>query len=212
MSGTSSARATADARGHSENACSVKSTQKALCRRPRRAALCATTAAPKQPSFTLIDIGGNVVPYAVANVIDTQTAAGMTSEVTVTAQTWGKGSPLWTWVAETVAGSNVWNIQLKDVTTGQSFSTTAPYSSTHATAEWIEETPLVFGTGGAGLAALPNLTNTPFTSGTTNGANANLKATEEIQLIDSSGKVIGTPSAPNSTANGFSACAWATSC
>ena len=115
-------------------------------------------------------------------------------------------------VAETIAGSNVWNIQLKDVTTGQSFSTTAPYSSTHATAEWIEETPLVFGTGGAGLAALPNLTNTPFTSGTTNGANANLKATEEIQLIDSSGKVIGTPSAPNGSADGFTACAWATSC
>jgi hypothetical protein len=115
-------------------------------------------------------------------------------------------------VAETVAGANVWNIQLRDVTTGQSFSTTVPYSSTHATAEWIEETPLTFGTSGAGLAALPNLSNTPFSSGTTNGANAGLKASEEIQLIDSSGKVIGTPSAPNASANGFTACAWASSC
>src|SRR3954452_2232228 len=132
--------------------------------------------------------------------------------ITISGMTIHPGDHMHASVAETVAGSNVWNIQLKDVTTGQSFSTTAPYSSTHATAEWIEETPLVFGTGGAGLAALPNLTNTPFTSGTTNGANAGLKATEEIQLIDSSGKVIGTPSAPNSTANGFTACAWATSC
>jgi hypothetical protein len=115
-------------------------------------------------------------------------------------------------VAETVAGANVWNIQLRDVTTGQAFSTTVPYSSTHATAEWIEETPLTFGTSGAGLAALPNLSNTPFSSGTTNGANAGLKASEEIQLIDSSGKVIGTPSAPNASANGFTACAWASSC
>jgi hypothetical protein len=115
-------------------------------------------------------------------------------------------------VAETVAGANVWNIQLRDVTTGQSFSTTVPYSSTHATAEWIEETPLTFGTSGAGLAALPNLSNTPFSSGTTNGANAGLKASEETKLIDSSGKVIGTPSAPNASANGFTACAWATSC
>jgi hypothetical protein len=115
-------------------------------------------------------------------------------------------------ISETISGANVWNITLQDVTTGKSFSTTVPYSSTHATAEWIEETPLTFGTSGAGLAALPNLTNVPFSAATTNGANAGLKAAEEIQLVDSSGKVIGTPSAPNSTANGFTDCAWATSC
>jgi hypothetical protein len=114
-------------------------------------------------------------------------------------------------IAETVPGANIWNITLQDVTTGKSFSTTVPYSSTHATAEWIEETPLTFGTGGAGLAALPNLSNVPFTSATTNGANAGLKASEEIQLIDSNGKVIGSPSAP-SGGNAFTACAWATSC
>jgi hypothetical protein len=115
-------------------------------------------------------------------------------------------------ISETIAGANVWNITLQDVTTGKSFSTTVPYTSTHATAEWIEETPLTFGTGGAGLAALPNLSNVPFSAATTNGATAGLKASEEIQLVDSTGKVIGTPSAPNASANGFSACAWATSC
>src|ERR671937_1097018 len=115
-------------------------------------------------------------------------------------------------ISEVVPNANLWSITLQNVTTGQSFSTTVPYSSTHATAEWIEETPLTIGTSGAGLAALPNLSNTPFTSATTNGANANLKASEEIQLVDSNGKVIGTPSAPNSSANGFTACAWATSC
>src|SRR3954454_17832001 len=115
-------------------------------------------------------------------------------------------------IAEAVAGSNVWKITLQNVTTGQTFTTTVPYSSTHATAEWIEETPLTFGTGGAGLAALPNLSNVPFSAATTNGANAGLKASEEIQLVDSTGKVIGTPSAPNASANGFTACAWATSC
>jgi peptidase A4-like protein len=115
-------------------------------------------------------------------------------------------------ISETIANSNIWNITLQNVTTGQSFSTTVPYPSTHATAEWIEETPLTFGTSGAGLAALPNLTNVPFTSGTVNGANAGLKASEEIQLVDSNGKVIGTPSAPNSTADGFTECAWSTTC
>jgi hypothetical protein len=115
-------------------------------------------------------------------------------------------------ISEAVSGSNVWNITLQDVTKGESFSTTVPYSSTHATAEWIEETPLVIGTGGAGLAALPNLTNPAFNSATANGANAGLKTSEEIQLIDSNGNVIGTPSAPNGTGNGFSVCAWASSC
>jgi len=38
------------------------------------------------------------------------------------------------------------DITLKDLTTGQSFSTTVPYTSTHTTAEWIEETPLLIGT------------------------------------------------------------------
>jgi hypothetical protein len=115
-------------------------------------------------------------------------------------------------ISEVVPDADLWKITLQNVTTGQSFSTTVPYPSTHATAEWIEETPLTIGTSGTGLAALPNLSNTPFTNATVNGANANLKSSEEIQLIDSNGKVIGTPSAPNSTANGFTECAWATSC
>jgi hypothetical protein len=132
--------------------------------------------------------------------------------LSITSLTVHPGDHMHASISETVAGANVWNITLQDVTTGKSFSTTVPYSSTHATAEWIEETPLTFGTGGAGLAALPNLTNVPFTSATTNGANAGLKASEEIQLIDSNGKVIGTPSSPNGSANGFTACAWATSC
>jgi hypothetical protein len=115
-------------------------------------------------------------------------------------------------VAEAVPNSNVWTITLKDVTRGETFTQTVPYSSTHATAEWIEETPLTFGTGGAGLAALPNLTNPAFSASTVNGAPAALSASEEMFLTDSSGKVIGAPSAPNATRDGFSACTWATSC
>ena len=110
-----------------------------------------------------------------------------------------------------VAGSDVWTITLKDVTRGETFTQTVPYPSTHLTAEWIEETPLLLGTN-AGLASLPNLTNPAFTGATVNGANAALKPSEEMQLTDSSGNVIGTPSAPNSTGDGFSACAWATTC
>jgi len=99
-------------------------------------------------------------------------------------------------IAEVLAGSNLWSITLQNVTRGQTFTTTVPYSSTHLTAEWIEETPLLLGTD-AGFAALPNLTNPAFDLATTNGAPAGLKASEEMLLTDSSGKVIGTPSAPD---------------
>ena len=111
-------------------------------------------------------------------------------------------------IAEVVPDSDVWTITIQDVTRGESFTQTAPYPSNHASAEWIEETPLEIGTN-AGFAALPNLTNPAFTSATVNGASAGLKATEELDLTDSNGNVIGAPSAPNSTADGFDDCAWA---
>jgi hypothetical protein len=78
-------------------------------------------------------------------------------------------------ISEVVADSDVWTITIEDVTRGESFTQAAPYPSTHATAEWIEETPLEIGTD-AGFASLPNLTNPAFTSATTNGAPAGLKA------------------------------------
>ena len=114
-------------------------------------------------------------------------------------------------LAEAVANSNVWTITLQDVTRGETFTTTVPYSSTHATAEWIEETPLLIGTN-AGFASLPNLTNPAWTSATVNGASPGLKASEAMDLIDSNGNVIGAPSAPNSTGTGFDECTWASTC
>jgi hypothetical protein len=114
-------------------------------------------------------------------------------------------------ISELVADTDVWKITIQDVTRGESFTTTVPYPSTHATAEWIEETPLLIGTN-AGLASLPNLTQTSFTNATVNGQSANLKASEAIDLTDSNGNVIGAPSAPNASADGFSLCAHATSC
>src|SRR3954452_17810315 len=114
-------------------------------------------------------------------------------------------------IKEAVAGANVWTITLKNVTKNQTFTTTVPYTSTHATAEWIQETPLLIGTN-PGLSDLPNLTTNSFSAAKTNGAPAALKSSEQIQLIDSNNKVIGVPSAPNATADGFNLCSWATSC
>jgi hypothetical protein len=114
-------------------------------------------------------------------------------------------------IAEVVPDSNAWTITISDLTRNETYTTTVPYSSTHDTAEWIEETPLEIGAN-AGFSSLPNLTNPAFDLATTNGAPANLQPSEELDLIDSNGNVIGTPSAPDPDADGFSACAWATSC
>ncbi len=106
----------------------------------------------------------------------------------------------------------VWSISLSDLTDGQSFTETLPYASSELTAEWIEETPVVVGTSGTGLAALPNLSTVTFTNATVNGANADLAPAEEMQLVDSNGNPIATPSPPGSDGNSFDDCAWATTC
>ncbi len=131
--------------------------------------------------------------------------------LTISNMTVSPGDHMHASLAEAVANSDVWTITLQDVTRGESFSTTVPYPSTHATAEWIEETPLEIGTN-AGFAALPNLSNPGFDLGTTNGSPVKLSSSEEMQLIDSTGNVIGSPSAPDSDADGFGACTWATTC
>jgi hypothetical protein len=115
-------------------------------------------------------------------------------------------------VSESAPGSDVWTITLKDLTKKESFSTTVPYTSTNSTAEWIEETPLTIDSSGASQATLPKLSVTPFDNATVNGTSAHLTASEELQLADASGAVIGTPSAPDPEADGFAACAWAIRC
>jgi Peptidase A4 family len=104
-----------------------------------------------------------------------------------------------------------WQITIADLTTGQYFTHTFPYSSSQNTAEWIEETPLVIGTGG-GFAPLPNLSSPGFDLAKTNGAPANLKPSEEINLVNSKSQVIAAPSAPDPDSDGFNVCTWATSC
>src|SRR5207245_9250272 len=101
-----------------------------------------------------------------------------------------------------------WVIVIRNVTSGRQVTIKTPYSSTHATAEWIEETPLIIGTNG-GFAPLPTLSSPVFDHATVNGAPANLKSSEEIQLIDSNNRVIGAPSAPDPDNDGFNACTWA---
>jgi Peptidase A4 family len=131
--------------------------------------------------------------------------------LTISNMTVAPGDHMHATLAELVADSNVWKITINDVTRGESFTTTVPYPSTHGTAEWIEETPLLIGTN-AGFASLPNLSDPGFDLGTTNGTPVKLSASEQMNLADSSGHIIGVPSAPDSDADGFGACTWATTC
>ena len=95
-------------------------------------------------------------------------------------------------ISESVAGSNVWTIVLTDRTTGKTFKKTTPYSSSHLTAEWIQERPTLIGTNGTSLAPLPMLTNPVFDFGKVNGALAGLKVPQEILMTDASANVIGS--------------------
>jgi hypothetical protein len=132
-------------------------------------------------------------------------------EFEISSMTIEPGDQMHASISEPVADSDVWDITIEDLTRDESYSTSVPYSSTEDTAEWIEETPLEIGTD-AGFAALPNLTDPAFTDAETNGSSADLTTSEEIQLVDSSGAVIGTPSAPNSAGDGFSECTWTSVC
>ena len=85
-----------------------------------------------------------------------------------------------------------------------------PYSSSHATAEWIEETPLGIGTGGVGLSAMPSLSLVRFDHATLNGAPAHFKAAEQIHLVQ--GRAVATPSQPDPDHDGFNVCTYRKTC
>ncbi|MHB8680546.1 MAG: G1 family glutamic endopeptidase [Acidimicrobiales bacterium] len=131
--------------------------------------------------------------------------------ITVSSVTVHAGDLVQVSITQTVP--EVWLISLQDVSDSQGFTQTVPYPSTMLTAEWIEESPVVVGTQGAGLASLPNLTPVHFDAATVNGNNAQLTSAEQIQMTDASGNVIATPSSPDATNDdGFDDCAYATSC
>jgi hypothetical protein len=131
---------------------------------------------------------------------------------TISSMTVHPGDQMSVSISENVPDSDVWTILVKDVTSGQAFSQTVPYPSTHLTAEWVEEAPTVIGTSGAGVAALPNLSGASFDHATANGAPAGLSPSEEIQLVNSSGTTLATPSAPDPDSDGFNVCTYTTTC
>jgi hypothetical protein len=110
-------------------------------------------------------------------------------------------------IAETSANSESWAITVTNVTTGKVFTTTTPYPSTYATAEWIEETPVVISNGGhVKIGPMPRLTEVNITNATTNGQPADLVPSEAIDLVGSGGHVLARPSAPGADGASFNVC------
>lgn len=107
----------------------------------------------------------------------------------------------------------LWTIVIQNTSSGQSFSTTVPYASSYATAEWVEETPVVIdNSGNASVGPMPNLSTVRFDSGLANNVNPNLVSSEELQLVDLNAQVLATPSSPDSDGDGFNDCTYAASC
>jgi hypothetical protein len=128
--------------------------------------------------------------------------------ITITQLAVKAGDNVFVNIKELVNNSNVWQITVS--VNGKKVTHTVPYTSSHASVEWIEETPITIGTGGTGLAAMPNLTTTQFTNPKVNGGPAHLVRAEQILLV-SNGQRIVTPSAPDNSGN-FRVCTYATSC
>jgi hypothetical protein len=106
-----------------------------------------------------------------------------------------------------LTGKSSWQITLRNLSTGKSFSKTVTYRSSHGTAEWIEETPTINGK----FAPMPNLTRLVFTNVTANGKSAGLAAKEAITLARG-GVTFAKPSAPSAGGGSFAACTYARSC
>jgi hypothetical protein len=93
-----------------------------------------------------------------------------------------------------------WTIVLTDTTSGKKFTYTRNYKGPAASAEWIQERPLV----GGSLATLANYGSTTFTSLTANGVNPHLNSAEAISMVGNVGsRLISVPSAPSALGDAF---------
>ncbi len=107
-------------------------------------------------------------------------------------------------VTLTQTSPNQWQIAFKDNTNGNTYSTTASYSSSLSSAEWIEEAPST----GRGILPLDNFGSISFTNGSTtqNGSPVTLTQSNvhPITMINGQGQTLATPSSLTSDGTSFS--------
>jgi hypothetical protein len=99
--------------------------------------------------------------------------------------------------------TGVWLVDLKNLTTAKTYTTTIRYNSSTSSAEWIQEAPSV----GRGIAPLDNFGSVKFTNGSTvvdgkkqtlSGANA-----KAVTMADAANQPLAIPSAIGSDGSSF---------
>jgi hypothetical protein len=107
----------------------------------------------------------------------------------------------------------IWTIAIVNFTTRGVFTTTLPDPSTHCSAEWVIETPVVLSEKGAvSVGPMPNLSVVRFDFARVNGMSPGFVAAERIELVDLDLKPIASPSLPDARGDGFNDCTYATTC
>ena len=108
------------------------------------------------------------------------------------------------------SGLVLWNIDIVDTRDGAThwtFHTTVPYVVAGLTAEWIAESPLSIGTGGAGQPPLSDFGRISFFDLTQNGANPRLgEPGNAFIMTDGQDRVLCNPSAAAASGDAFTAC------
>jgi hypothetical protein len=101
-------------------------------------------------------------------------------------------------------GSNQWQISFKDNTTGKSYQTMVQYTSSHSSAEWIEEAPFAR----RQVLPLDNFGTINFSSGSAvedgNTVTIAQAGGKPVTLVNAGGTALATPSALTGDGAGFS--------
>jgi len=101
------------------------------------------------------------------------------------------------------SGSNLWQIDFKNNTTGQTYQKSVRYASSQSSAEWVEEAP----SGPSGILPLDNFGSIAFTdaSATQAGNTVNLTqaGAQPISLLGANGQPLAVPSAIGSDGTSF---------
>jgi hypothetical protein len=114
-------------------------------------------------------------------------SAGDTVSVSITEQTTG-----------------VWLVDMKNVTTGKSYTTTIRYNSSKSSAEWVQEAPSI----GRGIAPLDSFGTVKFTAGSTvvDGKQQSLSGAgaKAVTMTDGANQPLAIPSALGGDGSSFS--------
>ena len=100
--------------------------------------------------------------------------------------------------------TGVWLIDMKNVTTGQSYTTTIRYNSSKSSAEWIQEAPSI----GRGIAPLDSFGTVKFTAGGTvvDGKQQSLSGAgaKAVTMTDGANQPLAIPSSLGGDGSSFS--------